>query len=456
MEWIDELDRELSLLREAEARVRYRADLGGDLDNEELASIADRRREVLRRPETVSKATRLAAGATDPVVRRKAELLRLEIIRTRIEDDPELLALQHELERARRAFGEETKTPEGMRSYLKATEPCARERICAANRLARRQGFDNYATAKLACQEVPISWMLKTLSEVHKTFEHDGRRVLAEVDAERLSPQELDRAVLNRLELPTGSFPAEDLAASARDTLCAFGISEDGLPIKIEFADLPYPGAVHALEIRRDIRVVMNEPKGGFHERALLFHELGHALYYAYVPDSVLLLDSRVGREGLAELWAGLIERREWLRWFSDMTDAEIGELLEKRRRWHAYLMMTLVQWTRFDLELYRNPEADFRDVWNVVTRDCLGIDNRTGIYPDFVFLYPLDIKDYVIAHLIREAVMGELERRFGTDLMNADVFGFIVKSCYETGNLVPWHKRLLGLDELAVSQHRS
>ncbi len=452
MEWIDELDRELSALREAEAPIYYRADVGDELDADELKSIAARRREMLARPDTVSKAAALMAEAPDEVARRKAGLLRLEIIRTRIEDDAEVLALQHELERARRAFREEMKTPEGMRSYLKATEQCARERLRAANRLARRQGFHDYAEAKLACQEVPISWMLSTLGEVPKTCRRDCMRVLAEVDAERLSPQELDRAVIEHLAVADDKFPAENLAASARDTLSAFGISEDGLPIKIEFADLPYPGAVHAMKIGRDVRVVMNQPRGGFHERALLFHELGHALYYAYVPDSVLLLDTRVGREGLAALWAGLIERREWLRRFSDMTDSEIAELLEKRRRWHAYLMMTLVQWTRFDLELYRLPEADFRDVWNVVTRDCLGIDNRTGVYPDFMFLYPLDIKDYIVAHLIRETVIGELERRFGTDLMNADVFGFIVKNYYKTGNLVAWHKRLLGLGDLGIS----
>lgn len=447
MEWLEELDRDLSVLREAEARLYHQADLGGRLDAERLKDIARRRRELLSRPEIAAKADALSAESSDPVARRKAELLRLEVMMTGIEDAPELLAIRHELEQAQQDFSDRMKTREGMRCYLKATERAARARIVIANRAARRQGLRSYAEAKLTWQELSVAGLLKTLAHVRRTCRQDFRNAVDGCDAAGLSPAELDRAVAESLAYLEEAFPREGLGDAAGRTLAPCGESLEALPIRAEVGAVPCPGAVHALKIGRDIRLVMRPTKGGLANYAAFFHELGHALYYVHAPDSVLLLDSRIGREGLAELWAGLMERREWLRRFSCLKDDQITELLARRRRFHAFRAMTFVREALFELELYRNPQADFLDTWNGVTRECLGVANREEVYSEFVFLYPLDIKDYVYAHLIRESVIGELESRWGHDLLSPEVFEFIVAQYYRTGNLRPWHRRFAGFD---------
>jgi len=159
-----------------------------------------------------------------------------------------------------------------------------------------------------------------------------------------------------------------------------------------------------------------------------------------------------MGREGLAELWARLIESREWLRRFTDLGDAALDELLEQRRRFRAYWLMTFLQMVRFELELYGNPEADFPEVWRTVTRECLGIDSRSETYSQTVFLDPLDMKDYIYASLIGEAILGELETRFAGNLLNPEVFEFIVKTYYEMGNRLPWYEKFPRLSEVGAA----
>lgn len=106
MEWIDQVDGELSSLREAEARIYYQADVGGDLDATNLRAVAERRRALLTRDELMSRAASLAQEGGEPIARRRAELLRLQILKTRIDE-------------LHRRFGNELLTTAALRFIVK-------------------------------------------------------------------------------------------------------------------------------------------------------------------------------------------------------------------------------------------------------------------------------------------------------------------------------------------------
>ena len=447
MEWIDALDSELSLLREAEARIYYEADLGEPLDTAHLKRISQQRRDLLICPDIITKATKLSAQGADPVVRRKAQLLRTKATMVRIDDSPELLAIRHELEQTQQDCKDQLRHPAGMRAYLKATEQACKARITTANEIARREGSSNYPEAKLASQELSICGLGSTLGRVRAAYATDCASVVSPDEVAGLTQVQLDGTITERLAYKDEQFPADRVVDTATRTLAAFGLDLQTLPIKIETCKLPYPGAVHTLKIGQDIRVVMNVAKDGFRRYATFFHELGHALYYAYVPDSDLLLDDRIAREGLAELWTGLIERPEWLRRFGGLSQGDADELTRRRRLFHAYMVMTFVRETFFELALYENPAADFAELWGSVTEDCFGAPDRTGVYSEFVFLYPMDIKDYIYADLISSGIIEDLAGRFGDDLLSAQVFQFVTQQYCEGGNLRPWAQRFPGFD---------
>jgi hypothetical protein len=443
-EQLSQIDRDLEALRAAESLIYYRADVGDALDEDGLKSICARRHALFADPANVALAAHLAKTSDEPLERRMAHLLSLEMLGARLDEAPEILKLRHELEAAQYASKDTRLTADGMRSYLHAIEKCARERIRTANALARREGFENYAVAKLAYQEYSLPAVVRTLDEVTATCRSEAVAAIAGLDAPRLSVNELERAVKQSLSFTDEQFPADGMAAVVERTLAAFDVNLSELPIKIEYQSLPYAGAVWVLDIGRDIRIVMNNRKGGFGLCCTLFHELGHALYYVYAPDHVLLLEGREGREGLAEMWSGIVERPEWLDRIMGIRGSDAETILEETRRVSAYMTMMFVRETLFELALYDDPEVEFVPLWNALTRKCFGFDDTTGVYSDFVFLWPLDIKDYIYIDLIRSALLRRLASRFGRELLQPAVFQCLIDDYYRPGNLSPWHERLL------------
>jgi len=439
-----QIDRDLETLRAAESLIYYRADVGDALDKDGLKSICARRRALFADPANVALAARLAKTSTDPTERRMAHLLSLEMLGAHLDEDPEVLKLRHELEAAQYASKDTRLTTEGMRSYLSSIEKCARERIRTANALARREGFENYAVAKLAYQEYSLPALMRTLDEVAPLYRPEAIAAIAGLDAPGLSADELDRVVKQRLSFTDEQFRADDMAAVVERTLAAFGVNWSELPISLEFRPLPWGGSVNALEVGRDVRIVMNSRKNGFGLCTTVFHELGHALYYAYPPSHVLLLEGREGREGLAEMWSGIVERAEWLDLVMGIRGSDAKRILEETNRISAYVTMTFIREALFELALYDDPELDFAPLWHALTKKCFGFDETTGVYSDFVFIWPMDIKDYIYIDLIRSALLRRLESRFGRELMQPAVLQCLISDYYRPGNLSPWHERLL------------
>ena len=448
MDWIDETDAELSRLRETEARLYWRADTGEPFDAEALRQVADQRRELLTQPQLLTRATSVASEC-DRTLRRKSELLKHRILLARIEDDPEFVSVRLKIEEAtRREHGAEgSPTDSGKRENL------FRARIEVGNWLARREGFGNYAEAKLACQELSVPALRRVIASAVEAYLPVCAPVLRECGAESLPPVELGSAVRQRLDADAELMPW-DPSHVITETVSCLGLDWERMPITVELCSMPHRGAVHPLKIGRDVRVVIEQAQatGSLRNYALLFHELGHAIYYAFVPDSTLLLDNRIGREGLAEVWAGLIESGEWLRMFSSLKASDVALALSKRRLLHACAVLQLARVAVFELELYGNPGITFREAWDSATRQCLGVEDTTDAYEDWVFLNPLDIKDYALAHLIRKAVVAEIRANCGGDLFCPAAFTFLQRKYYQEANYAPWQERFPELAPIEMS----
>ena len=448
MDWIDETDAELSRLRETEARLYYRADMGEPFDTAALRHVADGRRALLVQSELLPRATRALSECDGTLRGRKAELLTHQIALTRIEDDPEFVSVRLQIEGATRR----DHRAEGGQTDFREREALFRARIDVGNRLARREGFGNHAEAKLACQEFSVPALRRVIAAAVEAHLPVCAPVLSECGAASLPPGKLGSAVRQRLDADAELMPWNP-SRVVIETVSCFGLDWERLPITVELCSMPHRGAVHPLKIGRDVRVVIDQAQatGSLRNYALLFHELGHAIYYAFVPDSTLLLDNRIGREGLAEVWAGLIESDGWLRMFSSLKASDVALALSKRRLLHACAVLQLARVAVFELELYGNPGITFRDAWDSATRQCLGVENSSDAYEDWVFLNPLDIKGYVLAHLIRHAVVGEIRTNCGGELLCPAAFTFLQRKYYERGNHAPWPERFPELSPVGL-----
>ena len=446
-QWIEEVDRRLAALLREEARLSYLADATGVFDERGLEKVSSQRIELLARDETVSKARLASLECRDARIRRMARLLEHTALLSRINDAPELVRLRNELEGAQRRCAGTLHTAAGLEAYLSKTEPLARERLKVSNELARSNGFEDYPEAVLTCQEWSRGALLEMIEGLLARHAHLAHAVVREANPSCLSPQHVEAAAHRRLAFADEAFPASRIERVAADTLGEFDVSLAGFGITLEEADLPYAGAVHVLSVGEDIRIVINGRRDGFRRYSLFFHELGHALYYAYAPKEALLIDNRIAREGLAEMWAGLIERRQWLARYTPLGASEIDALVENARRSRACVLVSRAREVLFEMELYANPAADFAEVWDRMTTRCLGLKDDSRLYSEFVFLWPLDIKDYVIADCIKNTLIARLEARFGADLHAPRVMDCLVSTFYRPGNMLPWRRMLDGDD---------
>ena len=470
LDWLEAVDEKLSILREREALLRYDADVSGKLDTNALDDIAKERSAILLSNDLHLKVFRMRGETEDPEVFRQCELLDQQILLAKIDEAPDLFKLRNELEQEFYDFrprieGKEVPYSERagilttssdkdlrrtahecLKPYLEATEAKSRKIIKLANAAARSAGFPTYVDAKLNCQDLDRQTFLKTFHRVGEcwrptwnTFLERGREfVLNDI-------QESDLYFLlwkQSSGIDQDGMPTA-IHKTVADTLSLFGLDLEQLPIQIEYRSIPHSGAVHTLKVGNDIRIVMRE-EGVQRVKSVLFHELGHALYYAYAPtDSVLLLDGRIGREALAELWACLIETPEWLERFSTFSPSDTAAFLIAQNERAVCNGLTCLRESLFELALYQDPDADFLSVWRTVTKECLGFDDRTTIYSEFVFLYPMDIKDYVYTRWIAETLSSNLRKRFGPGLYSPETMNYIVQNYYGDWNLSPWHKRL-------------
>src|SRR4029079_14120545 len=120
----------------------------------------------------------------------------------------------------------------------------------------------------------------------------------------------------------------------------AFGIDLDQPNFTPNIRDFAFSGQTIAVKIPSDVRLVLSKAPGS-RFFATLLHELGHAyaatstraenpLYagYEWVPG----LSDPALAEGIAEVFARLLDEPRILRDFVGLSDVEAGEFVESRR----------------------------------------------------------------------------------------------------------------------------
>ena len=470
-EWIDRIDAELSRLRDTEASIRYAMDVQGHLDAQALSQCSARRREILWAAAKDAKAH--MANCTGKSRRKYALLLNAAHL-SLLDDEPEVSRIRNDLESQlydflptidgtavtysqRAALLTTSDDPlkrriahESIKPFLESIEPHCRRFLKAANKAAVQLGMENYATAKMSYQELDMTAFRRLSDQVRRAWAPRWRRLLARRQQHSPVPVEAwdIRHFLHReLEAMDGAVQfKDDVVAVVADTLAMAGLDFATLPITISLRPVPHTGAVHALKVGADIQVVLRE--GTTFSRlgawSTLFHEIGHALYYCFAPKNTsLLLDDRIAREGLAEVWARLIETPEWLRHFAGCASEKGQRLLELQRDSSVLMALECLRDTLFEIELFANPDASFERTWRQATEDVFGIADSTGVYSEHIGMYPLDMKDYVYARVIADAVVAELRSTVGDDLLSPATLQRVVDRYYGKWNLEPWHVRL-------------
>ncbi len=466
MHWIDEIDLRLKKNWEEQMFLWYQE----TFDKERLDEKAREVRELLLDPNLLDRTEALLKREKNPISKRKAEILRKEIVKARIEYDKRLFALRSEIEERANKFlplinGKEVKINERskilMRSphrklrkeahqswkpLLDPIEKQARKSIKLANKLAQGEGFANYPALILSLDSISSDYLFDLCLKIKKNTEGVWKKFIKKGREEISGFQMYDlRFMFYKFFLPPDSyFPKERMIESLKSTLESYEIDLSSLPIKIETQDMAFSGGCYNLKMGEDIRVTYN-PVGGYMDYRVLFHEFGHAMHYLYLPKSFLLIDDQSFKEGMADIWSGFIDTREWLQEFISPPEDKIDTFLNALTLDEAFRFREFICELSFELELYKNPEANFEKIWQAVAKEYLGIEDDSGIWSEFVFSAPLYMKDYIFAKLIKSVTFRFFRKRFGEIMGNREILDFLIENYYKPGNLIPWREKIEG-----------
>lgn len=465
MHWIEQIDLRLKENWEEQMFLWYQ----DTLDKEKLNEKAKEAREFLLDPDLLKKTKELLKGEKDLIRKRKAEILEKEISKAKIEYNEELFKLRSEIEETVDEFlpsikGEKVKSRERSRILMKNMnrnlrkeahysweqllndiERKARKTIKIANKLAQKEGFLNYPEFVLSFEDLSLDNLFQICSGIKKNTEGVWRDFVekSKKDISNLQIYDL-RFMLYKFFLPPDRyFPKEDLFPSLKSTLESFGVNLGALPIKLESRDKgPFSGACYTLKMGEDMRITYN-PVGGYMDYRVLFHEFGHAMHYLYMPRSFLLADVQSFKEGMADIWSGFIDTKEWLQEFTSITEDEMDVFYSALALDEAFRFREFITELSFELELYTNPDADLGKVWQKVSKEYFHIDDDSGIWSEFVFSAPLYMKDYIFGKLIKNTTFRFFSAKFGSIIGNRVIVNFLIEKYYKPGNLIPWREKI-------------
>ncbi len=464
MHWIDEIDNRLKENWEEQYSLWYK----GMPDEGELEEKAREVRELLLDPSLLAETEKLLRKGENAVRRRKAEILKKKIIQTKIEYDKRLFSLRNEIEKRADNFlpsigSKKVKINEmsnilmrsknrGLRKeayyswkpLLKSIEYQAQESIKLANKLANKAGFKSYPDLIFSFENLSHNCLSEICRNIKKNTESVWRGFLEKSKKEISDLQIYDlKFMFYKFFLPPDKyFAKEEMMEKLKSTLESFGIDMNSLPVKVETQDMACSGGCYNLKMGEDIRITYN-PVGGYMDYRVLFHEFSHAIHYLYLPRSFLLMDEPSFKEGMADIWSGFIDTKEWLQKFASMPENKIKAFLNVLELDEAYRYRQFIKELSFELELYKNPEANFGSVWQGVSKKYLGINDDSGIWSEFVFSAPLYMKDYILAKLIENSTFRFFRKEFSEIIGNREVIGFLIEKYYKPGNFIPWQEKI-------------
>jgi hypothetical protein len=184
---------------------------------------------------------------------------------------------------------------------------------------------------------------------------------------------------------------------------------------------------------------VLAYPRGGLPDYESLFHEVGHALHFAFTSSALSVERRRLYDPALTETWAFLIHYRlgdpEWL---TQSPAAERGAELVRELRLHKlFLVRRYAAKLRFELELAGIPSGESPKV--LAERYAEELSRGTSLrYRPVGYLVDTDpdlyCADYLRAWCLETLLTQWLRERFGHRFWRTRRAGDLLKELWNTG----------------------
>lgn len=469
-DWIDDLDKQLLICREEIENLLFKRDMGLPVNLENIKQGYRRQNDILSDPGFLDKLDKCSPKTLE--TKRKLEILRRKIVEVKVPDSLDLQSRQNYIQQEMTDFFSKNNLTLSQRAkivkesdkrerrrecfslmglFLDKQEDNFRKMILLANRLAKKENFSDFYSAKSFSEEINPKNMIKTIRDVKRKTDAVWKRILKDV-GKVIGTGNLEQFDLyygiNQLSNQSYLLPEANFFSSLKLTLTALGLDFDKLPIKVTGVVNAPPAGVYALGLPKKGRereiIIAIDPGAGWNSYAFLFHEFGHAIYYVFSPSSFLLTDSHLSREIMAEMWVGFVEQSKWLILNGFAQGEKMAEeIVRAKFIWDIFQLRIQLLESEFELRIYSNPGGDFKEIWRELSLEILGVDDHLGVYSEFVFIHPFDIKDYILAWEAKKMFINFCNRKYGEVFNNSQIVDFLISKLYSPGAMTPWNQKL-------------
>ncbi len=328
--------------------------------------------------------------------------------------------------------------------------------------------FENYYSLQLYLQGFDENQLLKTYESilaatelaqnnlVGKAIEEFGKKALLPYNLpyylKPLDPQRVGQAEIDAY------FAKDKMLPWAKETVKDIGLDLGKEPLSTIILDLEsrigkYPDVCTVpVELPEDVRLSALLTRGSQQDELALLSGIGCSIHYASVrwsvPKAHSMLLEPVLVEATATFLGELIFDPEWYARYTTMPPEMAKATLLRYRDDRVMRLRTMIVAALFEREIYRNPDADYDEVWwnlaekhlklSRVQDDNGGLVSAWGTIPQLVN-DPVRLQNSVLAAMVAAQVRAYLRKQNQSIVANPKTGQFLIERFYQQGAAVPW-----------------
>ncbi len=350
------------------------------------------------------------------------------------------------------------------------------------NKAARKLGFDNFHTMRLATGEQDVKELDAIFDELYRLTNEPFARIKADLDRKLaancgITPDQLmpwhyhdpffqDAPMVYDLNLDV-YYEDQDVKKLAEQFYAGIGLPVDSV---LAHSDL-YERAgknPHAfctdIDREGDVRVLCNlENNEGWMETIL--HELGHAVYDKYHDPEVPYLLREPAHafttEGIAMFFGRLSRNPAWMQPMLGLSDAQRDEIARVSDKYAQLKQLVFARWAmvmyNFEKALYADPDQDLNTLWWDLVEKYQMVKRPAGRdEPDWAAKIHFSAAPcYYHNYMLGELFASQLRHKLVVDVLKADpnedvgyvgqkkVGRFIEANVFRVGDVYPWNEMI-------------